>query len=267
LITSNPKRDIINKKITLYDIFTISKWRIGRIFKPTTLPSEMTDKVYPSVAFCTIAMGESYHYMSLTMLQSLRKNGGFSGPVYVFTDLPDFYKDLDNIHPIKVPIPRSVMAAHQYKTLILENIRDEHIAYIDADIIIGKPLDNWLQKAIKESANHPIVLFWDHGSTGHFYHGGLFLVSRRVARSLLTRWRHLIWFGRYSRDQKALIKAIKRKNDVYIMPKDDMVFVGQSQASTDMIGTFNHITGRARKTIPAEKIKDLARQLGLEEYL
>ncbi len=159
------------------------------------------------------------------------------------------------------------MAAHQYKTLILENIQDEHIAYIDADIIIGKPLDTWLQKAIKESTNFPIVLFWDHGSTGHFYHGGLFLVCRRVAGPLLTRWRRLIWFGRYSRDQKALIRAINREKDVYIMPREEMVFVSRSQASTDMIGTFNHITERARKTIPKEKLKGLAKQLGVEDYM
>lgn len=227
----------------------------------------MTDNVYPSVAFCTIAMGESYHYMSLTMLQTLRKNGGYTDAIYIFTDFPGFYKGLDNIYPIKVPTPKNTMAAKQYKTLILQNIPNEHIMYINADILIGNHFNDWLHKAIKESAIHSIVLFWDHGSTGHFYHGGLFLVNRRISKQLLNRWRQLIWFGRYSRDQKALIKAIKRKRDVCIMPKKDMVFVSRSQARLEMIGTFNHITDRARKTIPAEKIKNLARQLGVRDYM
>jgi len=227
----------------------------------------MSDKVHPSVAFCTIAIGRNYHRLSLAMLKSLRRNGGFSGPLYIFTDFPDLYKCLDNVYPIKVPTPKSIMAAHQYKALILKIIPIEHIVYIDGDIIIGRPLEDWLHKALKASANHPIVLFWDHGSTGHFYHGGLFLVNRRISRQLLNRWRQLIWFGRYSRDQKALIKAIKRERDVYIMPKEDMVFVSRSQARLEMIGTFNHITDRARKTIPAEKIKNLARQLGVGDYM
>ncbi len=56
--------------------------------------------------------------------------------------------------------------------------------YIDADILIGNHFNDWLHKAIKESAIHSIVLFWDHGSTGHFYHGGLFLVNRRISWSI-----------------------------------------------------------------------------------
>lgn len=227
----------------------------------------MADTAHPEVAFCTIAIGKDFQNMSLAMLKSLRRNGGFSGPLYIFTDLPGFYEGHINIFPIKVATPKSVMAAHQYKTFILENIPHKYITYIDADIIIGRPLDNWLRKAMKESDSHPIVLFWDHGSTGHFYHGGLFLANRKVAGPLLARWRRLIWFRRFSRDQKALIKAIKRRKDVYIMPKDDMVFVDQSQASTKKIGTFNHITSRARKMLSVERINNLARQLGVGEYL
>lgn len=258
---------MISKKITLYDLFSISKWRIVRIIQRTEQPSWVSDKIHPDIAFCTIAIGKDYHHMSLTMLKTLRRNGGFKGPVYIFTESPGIYKGLDNIYPIRVPTPKSIMAIHQYKTLILENIPYEYITYIDADILIGGPLTKWLNEAMKESAAHPIVLFWDYGSTGHFYHGGLFLVSRRVAKPLLTRWRRLIWIGRYSRDQKALKKAIKGENDVCIMPKDEMIFVGQSQASTEMIGTFNHVTSRARKTLPPENIKNLARILGIEEYL
>lgn len=263
------KTQKIRKKMTLRDMFATTRWRIAQQSNPLSAcdpGSDTRGTSNPDIAFCSIAIGVDYLKMSLQMIESLRRNGEFQGTMYVFTDNPAFFRGCENLIPITIPTPRSLMATYQYKTFINHVIPNESIVFIDADIVIGRPISKWLDEARKKTLDHSLVLFWDHGSKGHFYHSGLFMVNRMTGNSMLRRWRRRIWFFGHGRDQKALIKTVRKENDVYVMPAEDMLFLSATSADIQQVALFNHITRRARKVLPPEKINAFAEKLSLKRF-
>jgi len=242
-------------------LWQISRWASEPV--PHANDMQVNDPAHPDVAVCAIATGASYLDMSMTMIRSVRNRGGFNGPVYVFTDRPENFGSMEKVFPISVPEPAGSMGAKQYKTFMNACIPYDYILYIDVDIVVGKPLGPWIKKAKEAALSHSLVLFWDTASVGHFYHSGVILVKRDVSPDFMRRWRRKIWFGRVNRDQKALIRSVRRDKDVYVMPPEDMIFLGKTGASLDTIGIFNHMPGRARQIVSPDKITAFLRHLGL----
>ncbi len=76
-------------------------------------------------------------------IQSLRKNGNFNGPIYLFTDMNI---SIDGVEVIKVNCG-SVFLSACFRTRLFEYIKDfsddDIFLYLDTDIIILKPLPSF----------------------------------------------------------------------------------------------------------------------------
>lgn len=76
-------------------------------------------------------------------IQSLRKNGCFNGPIYLFTDMDI---SISGIEVIKVKC-QSVFLSASFRTRLFEYIKDfsddDIFLYLDTDIVILKPLPSF----------------------------------------------------------------------------------------------------------------------------
>jgi hypothetical protein len=246
----------MKNKFSVGDAVKIVSWNMHRIlvgrkkFKP---PLSGLDPVNPDLAVCVIAVGPQYLEMAGSMIRSLRVNGGFTGPVYIFSDNCCHLARSENVHMIRIPSGLSGMGIKQYKTWLPECVPFRYLLYIDADILIGKSMDLWIKTAKEAAERAPLVLFWDHASTGEYYHGGVIFLNRRVGRNALLKWRRQIWFKGYSRDQKALGRSIRTERDVHLMPGGSINFLSQTGGELNCVAVFNHITEMARRSLEPEK--------------
>ena len=244
-------------KFRISDVIKIVFWRLHWLKtrrEITGSDSTMEDPRSADVAICAIAVGTDHLKMAHLMLKSLRLIGHFSGPVFIFTDEPDFFSESKNVKTIRIPSRLSIMGIKQFKTWITKCIPFKYVLYVDVDIVIGRDIKPWLDTAKDAADEHPLVLFWDHAATEKYYHSGVFLINRNVYKKISLKWRCQIWLKGYSRDQKTLKRSVRSGTDVQLMPKEDMNFLGQTNAGLDSVATFNHITGRARRLLDLEKL-------------
>jgi hypothetical protein len=258
---------VLRNKFNLVDAIRIISWRLQWFVsekKFTESSMAQKDPHHPEVAVCAIAVGYEYLGMSMLMIKSLRRNGLYTGPIYIFTDNPGYFSECDNVLAIQIPSNISTMAVKQYKTWLTECVSFQYLLYIDTDIVIGKSIKYWIESARNAADQRPLVLFWDHASTGKYYHSGVIFLNRTIGRKVLFRWRRQIWCKGYSRDQRALNKTIRSEKDVHVMPMEDMNFLSQTIANPDDVAVFNHITDRARRILDSEKRDDFLKNLGLK---
>ena len=252
-------------KFRVIDAIRISLWRIRNVGNGGIIPnidSIREDPENPDVAVCCIAVGRDYIRMAHMMIKSLRVNGRFNGPVFIFTDEPALFSDVENSMAFLIPAKLSIMGIKQYKTWITE-LPFQYLLYLDADIVIGENVRSWIDEAKEAACKHPIVLFFDHAAGEKYFHGGVFLVHRQTGNKILQKWRRQIWYKGYSRDQKALKRSIKSEKDVYLMPGEGLNFVGQTDGCLKSVTVFNHITNRARKLLVPGKINRFLEKLNL----
>jgi len=85
------------------------------------------------------------HYIeeAKVCIQSLRKNGQFTGPIYLFTDMDVC---IDGVEIMKVKC-ESVSLSASYRTRVFDYIKDfssdDIFLYLDTDIVILKPLPSF----------------------------------------------------------------------------------------------------------------------------
>ena len=135
-------------------------WR-GRVRREARLPEGTTreDPAFPGLAIYAIAILPKYHDWCLSMIDSLRKRGNYHGPVYVVTEDPTPFEGLDNVHVVAVPYTRYRLVIKTCKQLMLDWASEPRLLYIDADIIIGRPLAEWYRWARPKLDARPLVLY------------------------------------------------------------------------------------------------------------
>lgn len=234
------------------------------------------DPNFPGLAVVTIAVLPKYHDWCLSMIDSLRRRGDYHGPIYVVTENPAVFDGLDNVRVITVPYTRYRLVIKSCKQLLLDWVDEQTMLYIDADIVIGKPLHEWYARAADKLVHKPLVLYPDEKPLPGAYHGGIMLVDRERARPFFQRWLKLIRTGRYLMDQQSLY-SIRDTSYIDTFDDDELSFMHKilgsasdaAEADQDEPAepprTFVHVTNGMIRKYSAEEIKAyLRRVVGLE---
>ncbi len=213
---------------------------------PLARQRPLPDRQLTKLAAATIAIGEPYALWAAALIESLRKNGRFQGPIFVITDCEQLFTNQDNVHILTVPSIANPMAVKQYKTLLPEWIPFEQILFLDADVLVGRPLQEWYT-AVRRTQTNPVVrMFPDEGFFNERYHTGIMLIERDAAESLLKRWRQAMRNGRFQRDQSAFM-AVVRPGEAELMPDEFLLFPTIESFKRGQVRTFTHITFTGRQ--------------------
>lgn len=210
-----------------------------------------TDPHLPNLAVATVAVGKMYARWALAMIESMRRNGRFRGPIYVVTDCDDLFAAEENVQVLPVPQTHNPLVAKQYKTRLPEWVPFEQTLFLDADVVVGRPLLDWITAVAPETANDALLMFPDEGFLGEQFHTGIILMQRILAASPLKRWRAALQSGDYGRDQAAFM-AVVQPEEVRLMANEYLLFPTIETFKRGYTTTFNHITftGRQRNFSP-----------------
>lgn len=234
------------------------------------------DPNFPDLAIATIAIQPKYHDWCLSMIDSLRKRGNYQGPVYVVTENPQAFEKLDNVQVVVVPFTRYRLVAKSCKQQLLDWVSEKNMLFIDADVIIGKPLAEWYKRSLSKLADKSLVLYTGNMPVPGAYHGGLMLMDRERVRPFFDRWTKLIRTGRYLLDQQSL-ESIRDESYIAKFNDDELVYLHrviglkhpdfdpENPAHITAPATFVHVTDGMIQQYSAEEIKAyLLHVVGLE---
>lgn len=234
------------------------------------------DADFPDLGVYAIAILPKYHDWCLSMIASLRTRGNYHGPVYVVTEDPMPFEGLDNVFAIVVPHTRYRLVAKSCKQLMLDWASEPYLLYIDADIIIGKPLFEWYRLTRRALDDKPLALYTGNMPIAGAYHAGLMLMDRERVRPFFDRWLRLIRTGRYQLDQWSMHSLIT-EDDVAQIDDGELIYLheilgperpdfdpGDYRYATPP-GTFIHVTNGLMRRYSADEIKAyLSHVVGLE---
>ena len=214
------------------------------------------------LAIGAIALGERYVAWSKYLLDTLRRHGGWCGPIHVATDRPDAYAGLEGVHPERTA-GGDDLAAKLLKTSILEWVPARRVLYLDVDVLVGGPIAPFLAAIDGFWREHTIALFRER-STPEPFHCGLFAVDRDVSGDLLARWRAGLGPDR-RRDQVAFAAAA-RQGDVQLLDDRFLHFPTPASYRNGTRATFVHVTftGRQLRVPPSTIARYLRRGFGVE---
>lgn len=185
-------------------------------------------------ALVTIAYGDEARRFAMNLLRSVAANAHSEcGAIYVFTDDAEYFRTgnyglhLAPVHfverSVDEPLPtvaqnasvslssgrRGKLSIKWLKTQIfrLVDARFEFAVYVDADVVVGAPLRDFLALCLAQRSA-PLAAFPDAGNTGSPYHTGVLFTSRNASAPLLERWAAAILSGSYPGDQRALVDVV-----------------------------------------------------------
>lgn len=228
------------------------------------------DSKFPGLAVTAIAILPKYHDWCLTMIDSLRNAGDFDGPIYVVTEDPTPFEGLNNVLVIVVPYTNYRLVAKSCKVLLLDWVREPNLLYIDADMIVTRPLVDWYARAFGKLEQLPLVLYTCGMPRDGAYHSGLMLMDRERVRPFFDRWLALMRSGRYRFDQESLL-SLGDDRSIALFDDDELVFLheilghntGDSESRPP--GTFVHVTNGMIRRYSEEELKAyLSGVLGLK---
>ena len=241
-------------------------WRVRLRRQGIELPVLVRhDPAFPELAVVAIAISPKYHDWCLSMLDSLRAGGRYTGPVYVATEDPTPFAGLDNVATIVVPGTRHQLIIKTLKTLLPQWLTERFLLYIDADIIVAKPLKAWLEQALKRLESHPFLAYPDDKPIPGSYHGGFFLIDRKRALPFINQWRRKLRGGFYLRDQSAL-KSVEDTNAIGYFLDQELIYLhtcidlksGERHVSPTC---FVHVTNGMIRQYPPEKLQQYMRSV------
>lgn len=211
-----------------------------------------------------IAVGERYVAWSKLLVETLRRNGGYPGDVYIATDLPYAYAGLPGVHPVRVAAGRDAMAAKQHKATILDWVPGERVVYLDVDVVIGGPLAPWWSAVDGFWEKRRLATFRERTMPEPF-HAGVMIFDRAASRPIAERWGEAIRSG-MQRDQAALA-TVATADDVLLMPDEHLHFPTRETYRTGRRATFVHVTftGRQLQVPPSTIAGYLRRSFGARE--
>lgn len=246
-------------------------WRLRlRRMARNPLPEGRADPECPDFAVGAIAISRKYCDWCLSMIDTLRRAGEYTGPVYVITNRPEMFAEADNVFPITVPYSKVRLISKSCKPLLFEWVGQRYVAYIDADVIVTAPIADWYRRARKRLAEvaAPLLTYRASNPLPDSFHGGLLFADREAALPFLRRWLGMLRSGRYLSDQVALKRIATPEAPAYY---DDDGFIylyklvdGGGDAARAQPPTFVHVTDRMIQDHPPSKLKSyLSDRLGV----
>lgn len=242
-------------------------WRLKhRPPRPDALPKGTPDPACPDFAVGAIAVSLKYADWCLTMIDSLRHRGGYSGPVYVVTDQPSMFEQADNVYPITVPYSRVRLISKSLKPMLFEWIPYRFVAYIDADVIVTGDVRGWYERSRQRLAevDSPLLTFPANNPLPGSFHGGLLFAERKPALPFLKCWLRMLRSGRYLSDQAALRRVATRDTPAYFAEDGFMYLYRMLEQGERRVPMFTHVTdGTITGHQSAELQAFLREQLGV----
>src|SRR5699024_2652760 len=132
--------------------------RLGR-YQPVSAPTPVPAQGFEQLAVVTIAMTPKYQDWCLSMIDSVRVAGAYAGPIYVVTEDPLPFVGLDNVHPIVVPATRHRLVIKGFKPRLANWVDARYLLFLDADVIVTRPLRRWYRQALNSLATTPMLAY------------------------------------------------------------------------------------------------------------
>ncbi|MCA9946408.1 MAG: glycosyltransferase family 4 protein [Anaerolineales bacterium] len=236
-------RDTQPGKIWLERLKSGLWWQRIHYLPGTILPKKAgePDQKLPDLVLATIAVGELYVCWALALIETVRGNGRFQGPILLITDQPERFGHLVNVQTIRVPATSQGILAKQYKTWLPFLTSFPYTLFLDADVLVGRPLTTWFASLEEAHKQHPLAMFFDGGHFHEIYHTGVILYNKALAKPILARWRRALQSGRFQRDQTAFM-SIASAEDILLMEPEHFIFPDIHTFRHNEATTFNHIT-------------------------
>lgn len=206
--------------------------------RPRRLPDSPELKDF---AITLIALRPRYRRWALTLIASLRAAGEYTGPIYVVTEQPEDFAQLNNVEPIRVAATRHQLVAKTCKTFLADWVPQRYVLYIDADILVGRPITQWCRAGKALSETRAALFYPDPSERQLPFHGGLILINSQLAKPLLHEWRQCLASGRYRQDQEALL-SFGRTHAVGDLPPGGLVFPDSQMIENKSSACFVHLT-------------------------
>lgn len=192
-------------------------------------------------AIALIALQPRYRRWALTLIASLRAAGEYHGPIYVVTETPDDFAGLDHVEPIRVAATRHQMVAKTCKTFLADWVPQRYVLYVDADIVVGRPITQWCRAAINDAETRAALFYPDPSERKLPFHGGLILMNSQLVTPLLVEWRRRLAGGCYRQDQEALL-SFARDHAIGDLPPDGLAFPDNDMVAAERGACFVHLT-------------------------
>ena len=240
------------------------RWRLRRA--GLVIPAARArDPAFPDVAVATIAVSPLYHDWCLSMIDSLRQPGGFAGPVYVATEDPTPFDAIPGVYPVVVPPTPSSLVIKTLKPLLHQWLREPRLLFLDADVLVARPLAPWLVESLPALESTPVLTFPDVKPVPGSYHTGVLLSSRERALPLMRRWRRTLRSGRFHIDQGAL-KSIEDASQLGYFPGHSFAYLNQCidaplQPGEGAPACFVHVTKRMIEHHPRAELAGYVREV------
>lgn len=227
-------------------------------FVPGTAPID-------AVAFICMGAWTQTHIVHQAVA-SLRATGLWGGAVYVLTDRADGWPSLRDgydVDVVHVDGGGSKLAIHSFKCKMFDILPEgvRHVLYMDADIIVSRPLTEYFsyltQHVATRGTQEHMGFFQDSGS--HFWgfcnecdywHGGVMFATRGLSEPCLHTWCDAIASGRFPADQPALDYISKNEPECAGMfPMDSRFLMFMKDYTAVLLKpakTFSHVTAAGR---------------------
>ncbi len=219
-------------------------------------------------AFVYISMGTmAKEQLTEYSIASLRKVGGWKGPVYVLTDRPSCFATAVSSFDIKtavVPteISKDIMKIKNLKATLFEYLPPgvDSVVYLDVDIMLQRPVSHFLMdigsSLARMTDGFDIGAFPD--AQGHYlgfcsgcekWHTGVILAKRDHGDKCMAQWSNNITGGKFDSDQESLDEAENAGmcEHTLTMPPSYLLFakdyIGMALTSGH---TFLHVTAAGR---------------------
>ncbi len=212
------------------------------------------DPECPELAVGAVAMGDKYADWCLTMISSLRGRGAYRGPIYVITDLPHLFSDLENLVPVPVPPTRHRLIAKGCKQVLMHYVEEPVFLYLDSDLVITSSLSNWYRMMKPSLERAPVLCYSDIKPCDNAFHGGVVLVDMQRGMPIIERWQSVVRSGRWGSDQTCLYSVARDDGPAHFPAKGFMLLRGLFEGSND-VACIVHVTNGVIREYPREDIE------------
>lgn len=184
------------------------RWRFQNLFFRRLYPAATVSRtpLREDFAIAIIGVGPRYRLWARILVQGLRAVGQYTGPVYIVTDDPTPFTDMEDTHCIRIAPTRHQMVIKTCKTFLHEWVPQRYVLYLDADILAGLDIRRWCEQALDcIQRGHAALFYPDPSARAMPYHGGLMLIDSEKAGPFFMAWRRCLASGHFRQDQEALL--------------------------------------------------------------
>ena len=236
--------------------------RLGRRYGKRAVNTH-PDPACPELAIGAVAMGEKYADWCLTMLTSLREGGGYRGPVYVITDLPELFESLENVVVVAAPSTRHRLIAKGCKQVLMHYVTEPVFLYLDSDLVVTSSIANWYHEMSPGLERYPVLCYEDRKPVPGAFHGGVVLIDMRRGQAITRRWERAVRGGRWGSDQ-ACLYSVAGDDGPGHLPKKGFMFLRHILDEKQEITCIVHVTNGLIRGYPRADLESfLASELGV----